>query len=44
MFGGDKVMLDFDRTYDKVIADRYIEDLYFYNSAASWMSSAQLAP
>ena len=31
MFGGDKVMLDFDRTYDKVIADRYIEDLYFYN-------------
>ena len=31
MFGGDKVMLDFDRTYDKAIADRYIEDLYFYN-------------
>lgn len=31
MFGGDKVMLDFDRTYDKEIADRYIEDLYFYN-------------
>lgn len=31
MFGGDKVMLDFDRTYDKEIADRYVEDLYFYN-------------
>ena len=31
MFGGDKVMLDFDRTYDKDIADRYVEDLYFYN-------------
>lgn len=31
MFGGDKAMLDFDRTYDKEIADRYVEDLYFYN-------------
>lgn len=31
MFGGDKVMLEFDRTYDKELADRYAEDLYFYN-------------
>ena len=31
MFGGDKVMLDFDRTYNKEVANRYTEDLYFYN-------------
>lgn len=31
MFGGDKVMFDFDRNYNKEIASRYDEDLYFYN-------------
>ncbi len=31
MFGGDKVMFDFDRNYNKEIANRYSEDLYFYN-------------
>lgn len=31
MFGGDKVMFDFDRTYNKEIANKYAEDLYFYN-------------
>ena len=31
MFSGDKVMLEFDRLFDKEIADRYAEDLYFYN-------------
>lgn len=31
MFGGDKVMFDFDRTYNKDIASKYAEDLYFYN-------------
>lgn len=31
MFGGDKVLFDFDRSYNKEIANRYSEDLYFYN-------------
>jgi hypothetical protein len=31
MFGGDKVLFDFDRSYNKEIANRYNEDLYFYN-------------
>ena len=31
MFSGDKVMLEFDRLFDREIASRYAEDLYFYN-------------
>ena len=31
MFGGDKVMFDFDTSFNKDIAARYDEDLYFYN-------------
>lgn len=31
MFEGDKVLFDFDRNYNKEIANRYNEDLYFYN-------------